>query len=252
MADLLEFERFPWLKINDYLREIGGSKTREEFCERVLSGLARLIPYGMAGIFQFLGPCLHQIGANEEDSKAYESYYQFRLPWFPNSKKPSVPPDAIGKINWRTLPYLDTEFFTDFMFPTGFEKSLTVSLPGVRLVTAIHRSRVALDFTNLEYTIMNVLAPHVQNFYSCFEKIAKLSFSFPTKDEIADHFGSLSPREVEIAALLCQGLTFEEIATCLFISRRTVEAHIQHLYDKLNVHDKKTSVEKLTSRFLEK
>ncbi len=122
----------------------------------------------------------------------------------------------------------------------GYTASITMPPP----------ARARIDF--FDSLIMNVLAPHLQNFYSCFEKIAKLSFSFPTKDEIADHFGSLSPREVEIAALLCQGLTFEEIATCLFISRRTVEAHIQHLYDKLNVHDKKTTVEKLTSRFLEK
>ena len=251
MADPREFERFPWLKINDYLREIGGSKTRDEFCERVLSGLVRLIPSDMAGLFQFLGPCLYQIGSSEGDVEAYQSYYQFRLPWFPSPHKPAVPPDTIGKINWRTLPYLDSEFFTDFMFPTGFEKSLTVSLPSVMLVTAMHRSRMALDFTNLEYTILNVLAPHVQNFYSCFEKIAKLSCSFPTNDEIADHFGNLSHREVEIAAFLCRGLTFAEIATQLFISRRTVETHIQHLYDKMNVHDKKTAIEKLTSSFPE-
>jgi len=138
MADLLEFERFPWLKVNDYLREIGGSRTREEFYERVLSGLTRLIPCDMAGIFQFLGPCLHQIGADERDQKAYESYYQFRLPWIPNSQELAVPANTIGKINWRTLPYRDSEIFTDFMFPQGYEKSLTVSLPGVKLVTAIH------------------------------------------------------------------------------------------------------------------
>jgi DNA-binding CsgD family transcriptional regulator len=246
LAYLPEIEHIPWTKVNDYLREIGGSKAREEFCERVLSGLARIIPSDMAGIFQFLGPCLHQVGSSERDLKAYESYYQFRLPWFPNSKKPAVPPDTIGKINWRTLSYRNSEFFTDFMFPTGFAKSLTATLPEVRLVTAMHRAPMALDFTDLENAVLNVVMPHVQNFYNCFDKITKLSRFCPTKEEIAEHFPILSNREAEVAALLCQGLTFSEAATCLFISRRTVERHVESLYDKLNVHDKKAAVEKLT------
>jgi DNA-binding CsgD family transcriptional regulator len=246
LADLPEFEHIPWTEVNDYLREIGSAKTREEFCERVLFGLARFVPCDMAGIFQFLGPCLHQVGSSEKDLKAYESYYQFRLPWFPSSKKPAVPPDTIGKINWRTLRYIDSEFFTDFMIPIGHAKSLTATLPGVRIVTAMHRSRLALDFTDREHAILNVVAPHVQNFYNCFDKIAKLSFSCLTKEEIAEHFPILSHREAEVAALLCQGLTFSEIATYLFISRRTVEAHIGNLYDKLYVHDKKTAIDRLS------
>jgi DNA-binding CsgD family transcriptional regulator len=46
---------------------------------------------------------------------------------------------------------------------------------------------------------------------------------------------SLSAREREIAALAAAGITSKEIATRLFVSSRTVENHLQHVYTKLGV-----------------
>jgi ATP/maltotriose-dependent transcriptional regulator MalT len=127
-------------------------------------------------------------------------------------------------------------------------KALIGTLPGGGFSIALHRAPLVSDFTDREDAILNILAPYIQNFYSLFAKIAKLSCVVSTKEEIAEHFGSLTHREVEVAALLCQGLTFAGIATCLFISKRTVETHIVHLYDKLNVHDKRTAIERLRSQ----
>jgi DNA-binding CsgD family transcriptional regulator len=45
----------------------------------------------------------------------------------------------------------------------------------------------------------------------------------------------LSPREVEVLQLLAKGRSNAEIATALFISRRTVTTHVSHLYAKLGV-----------------
>jgi len=45
----------------------------------------------------------------------------------------------------------------------------------------------------------------------------------------------LSKREQAVAALVAQGLTNREIAAGLFISKRTVETHIQHIFNKLAV-----------------
>jgi non-specific serine/threonine protein kinase len=45
--------------------------------------------------------------------------------------------------------------------------------------------------------------------------------------------GGLTRRELEIAALVAQGMTNQEIARSLVISPRTAEGHVQHILDKL-------------------
>jgi non-specific serine/threonine protein kinase len=47
--------------------------------------------------------------------------------------------------------------------------------------------------------------------------------------------GSLSRREWEIAELVARGLSNAEIATHLFIARRTAETHVQHILNKLGL-----------------
>ena len=47
--------------------------------------------------------------------------------------------------------------------------------------------------------------------------------------------GGLSRREVEVLRLVADGRTAGEIATQLFISSRTAEHHVQHIYTKIGV-----------------
>ena len=46
---------------------------------------------------------------------------------------------------------------------------------------------------------------------------------------------SLTPTELEVVRLVTQGLTNVEIGRRLFISRRTVETHLSHIFAKLDV-----------------
>jgi ATP/maltotriose-dependent transcriptional regulator MalT len=48
----------------------------------------------------------------------------------------------------------------------------------------------------------------------------------------AQSAGALSPREAEVLDLVRQGLTNEEIAQALFISKSTVKVHVQHIMEK--------------------
>ncbi len=48
----------------------------------------------------------------------------------------------------------------------------------------------------------------------------------------------LSGREREILQLIAEGHSYEEIASILCISKKTVETHRANIMDKLNIHDK--------------
>ena len=54
----------------------------------------------------------------------------------------------------------------------------------------------------------------------------------------------LSERELEVVALLAEGLTYHEIAEALVISINTVKTHLKAVYGKLGVHDRREAVGK--------
>jgi DNA-binding CsgD family transcriptional regulator len=55
----------------------------------------------------------------------------------------------------------------------------------------------------------------------------------------------LTAREREVATLATSGLGSKEIAAALFVSKRTVEAHLDHIYRKLGVHGRSELAEAL-------
>lgn len=50
-------------------------------------------------------------------------------------------------------------------------------------------------------------------------------------------FDALSPRELQVARLLCQGMRMEEIGRRLSLSGKTVATHKYRLFDKLGIRD---------------
>ncbi len=49
---------------------------------------------------------------------------------------------------------------------------------------------------------------------------------------------NLTKREIEIANLICQGISYPDIAVRLFISPSTVTKHVQHIFEKMEVNNK--------------
>ena len=59
--------------------------------------------------------------------------------------------------------------------------------------------------------------------------------------EIMETFG-LTPREAEIAELICAGCTNSDIAGCLGLGVATVKTHILHLFEKVGVENRSSLV----------
>jgi DNA-binding NarL/FixJ family response regulator len=50
--------------------------------------------------------------------------------------------------------------------------------------------------------------------------------------------GELTPTEVRVAELATQGLTMKKIAEAVFVSPKTVEAHLTRIYSKLGIRSR--------------
>lgn len=77
------------------------------------------------------------------------------------------------------------------------------------------------------------------------EEIANkiLDDAMRTHQEQQEHWErwlSLTPRQQEIAALICLNYTSRQIATRLVISPETVKTHVEHILDKFEVADRNT------------
>ena len=79
---------------------------------------------------------------------------------------------------------------------------------------------------------------------------ARVLAAFPESADGEGPYGSgavgaaqpLSAREVEVLRCIAAGLSNQEIATRLFISRYTVKAHARTIYDKLDAHSRMAAV----------
>jgi DNA-binding CsgD family transcriptional regulator len=60
-------------------------------------------------------------------------------------------------------------------------------------------------------------------------------------------WGSLTPTELKVAALVAQGMSNPQIAGHLFLSRRTVQTHVSHILAKLDLHSR-TDIAREASR----
>ncbi|MGA9874622.1 MAG: helix-turn-helix transcriptional regulator, partial [Solirubrobacteraceae bacterium] len=50
---------------------------------------------------------------------------------------------------------------------------------------------------------------------------------------------ALTPSELRVARMAAEGLTSQEIAQALFVTTKTVDAHLSHTYAKLDINSRK-------------
>ena len=115
-----------------------------------------------------------------------------------------------------------TALFSEVYRPARlhWEMAMTLSAaPGIIRCVALDRD--LRDCSERDLAILRLVRPYL--------------YELQCELDAAGNVGSLNPRERDVLALVAQGKTNREVAAVLAISPRTVQKHLEHVYDKLGI-----------------
>ncbi|MFI5959198.1 AAA family ATPase [Cryptosporangium sp. NPDC051539] len=117
----------------------------------------------------------------------------------------------------------------------AFEQARTLLCQGERLRRTRRKaqSRKPLLAAHRTFSVLGA-TPWVQR---CLAELAA-SGAAPPGDQPTGGLDRLSPQELQVARMVADGLTNAEVGAALFISAKTVEAHLTHAYRKLCVRSR--------------
>ena len=232
--------KVPWLKVHDYLIRVGSCRTSPDFTHIACEELRTLIPYDTAAAIHstFDTRCLDHVGLSDAVKASYNDYYRTRQPFFMSGDGKHQDFTFLAStpvVDWHR--YRKLEYATDFMLPNGMYKTLAHVFPSHKITLSVQRSRMSPEFSETEVSILDILNKDLNALYTCLDHTGDPADAL-TPQKIADRFHSLSKREAELCSLLARRLSNVEISECLSISRRTVEKHVESIFEKLEVRSR--------------
>jgi DNA-binding CsgD family transcriptional regulator len=237
------YEKVPWLKVHDYLLQVGSCRTIPEFMRTACAEVEKLIPFEAVCFLSTIDArCLDCVGLSEAVIAAYNNYYRMKQPGVIAQNGERLDQDfgflmSTSIIDWRKLQRL--EYGTDFMLPNQMYESLAHVFPTQQVTLTAHRSWLSSDFTDRDVTLIDLLNLHLNNYWSLLTpREGTRNGQNTLGEEIGEKFRVLTSREAELCSFVALRLSTGEIASRLFISPRTVEKHIEDIFEKLDVHSR--------------
>jgi DNA-binding CsgD family transcriptional regulator len=155
-----------------------------------------------------------------------------------NDHRPLAISDFLSQKEFHRL-----KLYQEFYKPLRVEHQLAVTLPGPRgVVIGIAISRSRGGFSERDRSVLAALRPHVIQAYAHALRGTRLKRPGPAaSSSVAAHAG-LSPRQIETLAWVAKGKTNAEIAALLSVSPRTVQKHLELVYQRLGVESRTAAV----------
>ena len=120
-----------------------------------------------------------------------------------------------------------SDYYDSVLRPFGIEHQMRLFLAapaGMSHVLSFSRRRADGDFGERDRTLLELLRPFLGAIYA------------------QNGHASLSTREAEILGWVARGKTNREIASILCVSPHTVRKHLEHAYQKLDVHTRTAAI----------
>jgi DNA-binding CsgD family transcriptional regulator len=236
-----------WMKVNDFLVEVGLERTVQDFKSKILNRIENLVPYDVAVAWLEMGQTCpikmcDYLRIPQKWVAAHNEYY-YRI-------APAYADLNIKKVTFSNYKLLqDTEYYQDFLHPMGIRYGTGIILHDLRgnpsLTLCITDSKYNYGKDRRISFLLETMQPHLENYYSFLNLISNQSINEFHIAELEDGCKTLSKREAEIAGLLCRRLTIAEIASQLLISPRTIESYTYNIYQKLKVRNRRELLLKL-------
>ena len=229
-----------WKRLFELLADLASEQSLEGAFDHVLAAIEEVVPgdrgvalMRMDGIIPY---CVRWPEYATPLIDRFNSHFNHRSPVYY-----SPPLGPLPAIDWKR--YERTEYHTDFNRPLDLRHSLGVGVrdetTGELYALFVHRGFSGPAFSSADEAIFASLWRPLSSLFSLISAGERRFQSAITEREADPSCSVLSPREAQIADLLCRRRTMREVALQLGISRRTVERHALHIYEKLNVSGKR-------------
>lgn len=240
-----------WAQLNNVVLQCGSIHEPKTFSKNAIQQVRAIVPFDQGRVYFFNDKVEVSdeflLDVDKSVTRAYHEYYSsVSSGRYSATRRAKNFTQGRPPVRDWTQERSSDEFYTEYLIPQGIRYStgflLHDSFGTPKVIFCMDRTG-RVNFSEGEMESLYYLSAHLDNLHRNFY-VSPPNIQAGISDEWKQDT-ALTPREGEIATLLCAGLSPEAVAQKLFISRKTVYKHISHIHAKLNVSTQQELMVKL-------